>query len=300
MKQKSIVIAAIVLCVAAVVLGGIFWWGQRSLQKEREHFAQIEKEQMMDELYELSEQYNMQYNKLSGTNTEGQLKITNDSIMQQLISERAKVDRLTEELASVKNDNLKRIGQLQAEVKTLRTILRSYVVQIDSLHATNERLRVENKQVRADYQRVEAEAGRLKQEREVLTDKVTLAAKLNAVGISVNPLNKKGKTSKRIDKITDFAVSFTVAHNVTAEPGPKTIYLRLVMPTGQAMGEKGTFRLEGKDVGYTEKKDIEYTGEDMPITIYKQVTESLPAGQYRVYLFADGNQIGRTSFELKD
>ncbi|GAD05946.1 hypothetical protein HQ45_03145 [Porphyromonas crevioricanis] len=298
MKQKTIVVAAIALGLVAVVLGVLFWQGKRSLQKERESFAQIEKEQMLDELYELSAQYDMQYNKLSGTNTEGQLKIANDSILQQLISERAKVDRLTEELATVKSDNLKRISQLQSEVKTLRNILRSYVTQIDSLHATNERLRDENKQVKADYHRAEAEAGRLKQERAELSDKVTLAAKLNAVGISVSTLNKKGKSTKKISKITDFAVQFTLARNVTAEPGPKSIYMRIILPTGQAMGEVGTFSFEGKNIGYTAKKEIEYTGEDMSLTIYKSVTEALPPGQYRVYLFSDGNQIGRSFFDL--
>ncbi|MDO4672453.1 hypothetical protein [Falsiporphyromonas endometrii] len=297
-KNKIIIIISVAVAVIAVALGIIFWQKNKAINQERENYAKMEKEQMLDELYELNDEYNVQYNKLNGTMTEGQLKLSNDSIMQQLLSEKSKVEKLTQELNSVRSNDLKTISKLQAEVKTLRTILKSYVTQIDSLYATNQRLRTENDKVKADYRRVEAEAGRLKSETTQLTNKVSLAAKLNAVGISVSKLNKKGKATKKVSKITNLAVSFTIAKNVTASVGNKVIYIRIMLPTGEALGGGGMFDLEGSKVEASAQKAIEYTGEDMPITIYRSINEALPTGQYRVYIFADGNQIGQTTFSI--
>lgn len=297
-KNKIVIIVAAAVAVIAVVLGIVFWQKSKTISQERENFAKMEKQQMLDELYELNDEYNAQYNKLNGTMTEGQLKISNDSIMQQLLSEKAKVEKLTQELNSVRSNDLRTISKLQAEVKTLRSILKSYVTQIDSLYATNQRLRTENDKVKADYRRVEAEAGRLKTEKTRLNDQVTLAAKLNAVGISVQKLDKRGKNTKRVSKITNLAVNFTIAKNVTAAVGNKVIYIRIMLPTGDALGGGGRFALEGSQVEASAQKQIEYTGEDMPITIYRKVNEALPEGQYRVYIFADGNQIGQTTFSI--
>lgn len=297
-KNKIIIVISVAIAVIAIALGLFFWQKNKAINQERENYARMEKEQMLDELYELNDEYNVQYNKLNGTMTEGQLKLSNDSIMQQLLSEKSKVEKLTQELNSVRNNDLRTISKLQAEVKTLRTILKSYVTQIDSLYATNQRLRTENDKVKADYRRVEAEAGRLKNETNQLNNKVSLAAKLNAVGISVSKLNKKGKPTKKVSKITNLAVSFTIAKNVTAPVGNKAIYIRIMLPTGEALGGGGMFALEGSQVEASAKKSIEYTGEDMPITIYRSINEALPTGQYRVYIFADGNQIGQTTFAI--
>ena len=61
--------------------------------------------------------------------------------------------------------------------------MRHYVMQIDSLNVANKQLREENAKVTRRYREVAQTASQLKQEREELTEKVTLAAKLDAVGI---------------------------------------------------------------------------------------------------------------------
>ena len=44
---------------------------------------------------------------------------------------------------------------------------------------------------------------------------------------------------------------------------------------------------------------IEYTGEEQSVTVYWDVEEFMPAGTYKIYIFADGNMIGQGSFSLK-
>jgi hypothetical protein len=61
----------------------------------------------------------------------------------------------------------------------------------------------------------------------------------------------------------------------------------------------GVFPFENREIAYSMMKPIEYAGEETPITMYWLIEEYLSAGTYRVDIFADGNNIGRKSFELE-
>ena len=46
-------------------------------------------------------------------------------------------------------------------------------------------------------------------------------------------------------------------------------------------------------------KTIEYTGNETPVTMYWNVSETLNPGTYSVSVFADGNLIGQRNFTFK-
>ena len=191
-------------------------------------------------------------------------------------------------------------GQLSREVTTLRNVLRTYVVQIDSLQVANERLRAENTEVKANYERVTSQAQQLSSEKAHLTDRVKLAAKLDATAISITPVDKRGKPTKNLSKITNLQIRFTVAKNVTAEVGEKTFYCRIMQPNDELLTKAGggTFAFEGKQIPYSTRRMIEYNGEETQLTMYWPVEESLQHGTYNLRIFADGNLIGSASFSL--
>jgi hypothetical protein len=86
---------------------------------------------------------------------------------------------------------------------------------------------------------------------------------------------------------------------VTAQNGQRTLYARILKPDNSVMGKKGTFPYENTTLEYTEKKYIEYTGEEEKVTMYSDVTEFLEAGTYKLFLFCDKQMIGQTTFTLK-
>ena len=47
------------------------------------------------------------------------------------------------------------------------------------------------------------------------------------------------------------------------------------------------------------KKTIEYTGEEVTVNLFWNVTQMLEVGQYRVSIFADGNMIGSKTFSYE-
>lgn len=301
MKIKQVI--ALLIAVVAV-LGLAFYFtlkGERTkLEEEKAAFTAAQAEAMKEELAMLAEEYQNQYQKITVKGLEGDFVVGTDSLIQQLLQERAKVDKLQKELSDTKKTSADRIAALTREVGTLRKVLKSYVVQIDSLHATNERLRAENQEVRESYERSQTTVAQLSNEKTELTSRVNLAAKLDATAISVRPLDKRNKTAKKIEKVEMIEISFRVAKNVTAAVGMKTFYIRLMRPDDEVMlkAGAGNFGFEGKQIPYSIRREIEYNGEETPITMYWQVDESLMSGRYRVQIFADGNLIGSSYFSL--
>lgn len=255
---------------------------------------------MEEELTKLAAEYDIQYKKLSAGQGEQKFSLATDSLISQILAERAKVEQLQKELKASKATSAKRIDQLSREVTTLRNVLRTYVVQIDSLQATNERLRAENTEVKENYNRLTSQAQQLSNEKAHLTDRVKLAAKLDATAISVTPIDKRGKHTKTLSKVVNLQIRFTISKNVTAEVGEKTFYCRITQPNDELLVKAGagTFAFEGKQIPYSIRREIEYNGEETPLVMYWPVEESLQSGTYQLRIFADGNLIGSASFSL--
>ena len=288
-KIKGLIATIVVLLLLAVGAGLFIWKQQQQITVMAEQFS-LEKESLFDEYNELSLQY------------EGyKFSVGNDSLVELLQNEQVKVQRLLEELRTVKSTNAKRIGELKKELELLRTIMRGYVRQIDSLSIANQQLKEENVKVNRRYEQEKANVSRLSKEKDQLTERVTMAAKLETSGIRVAALNSKGKETNKISRAEQLAVSFNIVRNITAPVGEKTIYLRIMKPDNDVLmkSRDHLFSYEGKSINYSSRRVIEYEGEEVPVTIYWDIEEYLSPGEYRVYIFADSHIIGQRAFTLE-
>ncbi|MCD7848610.1 MAG: hypothetical protein LUH63_02025 [Parabacteroides sp.] len=289
-NKLSLLIMAVVVLLLIIAGAGYYIFHQKQQMQDLEQAYVLDKESLEDEFNELSLQY------------EGyKFTIGNDSLLNLLSTEQAKVQRLQEELRTVKATNTKEIARLKKELQTLRKIMRNYVVQIDSLNRANEQLKVEKNEAVKKYQQASSTVTTLKKEKEKLTERVTLASRLDATGITVTPVNGRGKKAKEIKKMEQFVVDFRLAKNITAPVGEKTVYVRIMKPDDDILlkSRADVFTFEGKEINYSMKKLVEYDGEELPVTMYWNIEEFLSPGTYRVDIFADGNLIGRKSFTLE-
>ena len=76
-------------------------------------------------------------------------------------------------------------------------------------------------------------------------------------------------------------------------------YVRIATPTGQVLTQGGTFHFENRQLEFSIRKDIEYTGEEQKVQVWWDVAETLSAGTYRVDIFADGHNIGGTTLAFE-
>jgi chromosome segregation ATPase len=283
-----IAVAIVLTLIVAVAVYYIFYQNKR--MEEYQLQSELVKEELSDEYNDLSNQY------------EGfKMTISNDSLVAKLESEQMKLQRLQEELRTVKATNAKRINELMKELKTLRTIMQGYIQQIDSLNRLNQQLTAENKTVTAKFNQVTQTVSQLSQEKAKLVETVQMASQLDASNISVTGLNKKNKSTNKIDKMDQIEVRFLINKNITAVSGEKTIYIRIQRPDDDVLvkNRSNVFVYENKEINYSAKRDIEYAGEEYPMTIYWKIEEYLTPGTYRVDIFADGSRIGQKTFRLE-
>jgi len=292
MKAKHI-LWIIILFLALVGAAGYYIYLQREQMTQQmnqlEQQFELAKEDLEDEYNQLAQQY------------EGyKFETSNDSLIAKLEREQAKVQRLMEELRTVKATNATRVSELKKELATLRTIMRGYVLEIDSLNRVNQQLAEENQKVSQQYRQATQTITQITQENTALSERVSLASKLDASNINVTGITDKNKATDKIKNMEQLAVSFTINKNITASTGIKTIYIRIQKPDGDVLvkSQSNTFIYENKAIHYSSKRAIEYTGEEAYVLIYWKIEEFLSSGNYRVDIFADGSLIGSKDFSL--
>ena len=289
MKKSWIVATA---AIVAVLLSVVAWLfvnlnQQKKVNQEMQELAALDKQEMENEY----ERFTLQYSEMM-------TQINNDSLVAQLTQEQLRTQQLLEELKQTKANDAREIARLKKELSTVREVLRSYIRQVDSLNQVNETLRSENLEIRDKLAATNREVAGLVSEKASLSEKVAIAAQLDATGISMTPLNKRNKFAKKMKDCKQIQVNFTVAKNVTASNGIRTFLVRIQTPNGSVLNG-GTFDYEGKQLVYSMRKSVEYDGEETNVVTYWNVNEFLDAGEYRVSIFSDGNMIGSKTFGFK-
>ena len=288
--KKSTIVLSLIIALLIAGLGFIAYqlMEQRQANEELQELAELDKQEMADQYRE----FDMQYGEL-------QKQLRNDSLIAQIEEERQHTQQLLEELERTKATDAAEITRLKREIASLRQVLKSYIMQVDSLNRLNETLVAENTEMKNQVDEANTQITNLSTANTQLKDKVNIAAQLDATAFWVTPRNKKGKEAKKVKDVKKLAFGFTIVKNVTAQGGERVIYARILKPDNSVMGTKGTFPYENTSLEYTEKKYIEYNGEEQTVTMYSDVEEFLEAGTYKLFVFCDKQMIGQTTFSLK-
>ena len=293
MEKKKLITGIVTGIVGLALVGTVAYLyvnldSQKKENKAMQELAELDKKEMENEYQQFATQY-----------SEMKTQISNDSIIAQLTAEQEKTERLLKELKDTKLNDAREIARLKRELATVRAVLRSYVIEIDSLNRLNQNLTAENSRIKGQYNEATRQIEGLNSERASLSEKVAIAAQLDATGISMQLKNKKGKKTDKTSKCKTVQVNFTIAKNVTASNGTKTFYVRITSPSGTTLGGGGTFNYQNRSLEATMRKAVEYDGRETTISTFWNVSQSLMAGTYQVSVFADGNMIGSRSFSFK-
>lgn len=282
MKTKCIVLTGL---ICLLFCSCQFKSSNSEENEEMLKLIEMNKREMENEYQEFAQQY-----------SELKLQINNDSLLSQLDNEQRRTQDLLEELKKVKANDAAEIMRLKKELATVRAIMRGYILEIDSLNRLNQALANENQRIKEQYSTAQSHISTLTSEKNSLSEKVAIASQLDATSITINGLNKRGRSSKKIKDVKKLVISFIINKNITAETGMRSIYVRITKPNNEVLTTGGTFPFEDRQLAYSIKQDIEYTGEEQSVTVYWDVNEFLSTGAYRVDIFAGGYTIGSTTF----
>lgn len=288
-KNKSSLIFILFLVIALLAVVTVLYINQRQTTDEIKTALTAEKDSLQTHLIQLRDEYDS-------------LMTDNDSLNAHLNHEKEKIDDLLAEIKTVKATNYAKIKQLQNELGTLRAVAKSYVRQIDSLNTMNQALVAENIKVKNEIEQVTKTKTELEEQNKDLSGKVELASTLRTENLKATPINKRGRANNKINKIDKIKITFRIKENVLAKQGERDVYVRIAGPDDYilAKSEDDLFEYKGQEIVYSAKRPIDYMGKNLDVTIYWDNNGALIPGTYEVYVFADGNQIGDSEFQIEE
>lgn len=233
---------------------------------------------------------------------------TNDKAMQlELDTKRVQIDSLLELAEEHQNDKAM-ISRLRREARSLRKIMKHYIVEIDSLNTLNKTIVAERDKMFAALSSEKSRSTQLDKDKNELLSTVAKAGSLQATSPKATGVkfksggNKESATSKaaRVERIK---VSFVLAENHIAKKGERAIYIRIVSPDGKEItkspDEANMFEY-GKSKGYfAKRKFVKYKNKSMAVDIYCGSPTGFIPGKYMIDIASEGMIIGQAKITLK-
>ncbi|TFH49764.1 MAG: hypothetical protein E4G92_01340 [Bacteroidia bacterium] len=277
------IVSTIVLTLGLIALI-VLYYNQKNKMVEMEQVLTEEKDSLANELRLIMYGYDT-------------LKTSSDSLKADLLKERTKIQKLLEVSAS----NAQLIRKYKAEISTMRDIMKSYIVQIDSLNSRNQVLVAENTVIKQQITEVQQTNVELEKVKEDLTTKVTKASVIQAKDVTAVALNKKRKETDQLNRLDKARVCFTLRENPIASAGNKIVYLRIVRPDQLVIttSPDNLFAVKGEQLIYSASRAVDYSNQDVEMCIFIDNTGDFIAGTYSVELYLDGEMIGSGSFMLE-
>lgn len=224
-----------------------------------------------------------------------------DAINLQLDSSREEVAQLIDRIKNTEATNRVKMRQYEKELGTLRSIMRGYIVQIDSLNQLNHKLTVDAANARREAAEHRRRSEQLTAQVETLTDKVVTGSQLKARGIRLEAYNNAGKVVDRSKNVTRLLVTLSLVENALAEAGPVRIYVRVKDPAGNLLDDgRGTsFNLGGETLAATASREVDYEGQEVELSIYVNNIPAFDKGIYTVEAFTSQSRLGSAELMLR-
>lgn len=283
-KLKRTMWILVVVAVALVAVLGYVWSQKSSLISELE-----------DEKRDLTEQME------SLQNDYATLSSDYDSINSQLDTSRAEVADLLERIKKTNATNRAKMRQYEKELGTLRSIMRNYIVQIDSLNTLNHKLTAEAAAARREAAASKAESVQLSQQVENLTGQVAAGSVIKARGLHIAAYNSSDKVTDRSSRTVRLLTSLSLVENDLAPKGSVRVFIRVKDPDGIILtnSNRSSFTFNGETMVASASRRVDYEGSEVDLSIYLNDIPEYRKGVYTVEAYTEQSFLGKSELMLR-
>ena len=281
--KKTMYILAAVAAVLFVALA-VVWIERSSLVKE----LQIEKEDLTAEMIALQNDY-------------ASLSSDYESINMQLDSSREEVSQLIERIKKTEATNRSKIRQYEKELGTLRSIMRNYIVQIDSLNTLNQKLTADAAAARREAAESRRQNEELNKAVESLSGQVAAGSVLKGRGIRLDAYNASNRITDRSSRVVRLMATLSLVEDELADKGPVRVYIQVKDPDGALLTNASSkeFMMEGQPLMASASREVDYQGSEVELSIYLNDIEDYVKGIYTVEAFTEKGSLGTAGLMLR-
>ncbi len=275
------------LAVVAVVLAGALayiWYQKSSLVRD----LTMEKDELTAQMIELQNDY-------------ASLSSDYDLINSQLDSSREEVSQLIERIKRTEATNRTKIRQYERELGTLRSIMRSYITQIDSLNTLNKKLTADAAEARREAAESKRRQAELSKAVEDLTGQVAAGSVIKARGLRMEAYNASDKVTDRSSRVVRLMTTLSLVENDLAPKGPVRVYIRVKGPDGILLtnSTQRTFEVNGEPMICSASREVDYQGKEVELSIYLNDISEYVKGIYTVEAYTEQTLLGSAELMLR-
>ena len=255
-------------------------------------------------------QKDLQEQKMAIAQELGDLKGTYDALLQdyqlqdqELIEARARIAQLLDSVESAKPSMaiIKRYRIEIARLKEERTML---FARADSLIQVTQSLSfmVDSTRVVLNQRRLESDD--LRQKNKDLERILEKGAQLQIIDFSSSAVivRRSGKIvdTKRASRADKIRACFTITPNAVAAPGERNLYLQVINPKNNLIGNRVTSEQGEERLYYSATTQVDFQQEEIDVCIMVGAQEDdLIAGRYVLNLYQDSTRLATTTMLLK-
>ena len=272
-----------IAAVLAIVLAYVWFTNYKLVGQLNE-----EKEELTQQMISLREDYDT-------------LSSDYDEINAQLDSSREQVNQLIERLKETEARDRAKIRKYEKELGTLRSIMRNYIVQIDSLNTLNKKLTADAAAARREAEVSKARSEELSQKVEHLSGQVAAGSVIKARGLVIEPYDGSGKVNERSSRVVKMLTSLTLIENELAPKGPVRVYIRVKDPSGVLLTNASSrnFTCGGEPMMASASREVDYQGSEVDLSIYLNDISSYQKGIYTVEAYTSQTKLGSAEVLLR-
>ena len=278
-----LIVLGAIAAVLAIVLAYVWFTNYKLVGQLNE-----EKEELTQQMISLREDYDT-------------LSSDYDEINAQLDSSREQVNQLIERLKETEARDRAKIRKYEKELGTLRSIMRNYIVQIDSLNTLNKKLTADAAAARREAEVSKARSEELSQKVEHLSGQVAAGSVIKARGLVIEPYDGSGKVNERSSRVVKMLTSLTLIENDLAPKGPVRVYIRVKDPSGVLLtnASSRTFTCGGEPMMASASREVDYQGSEVDLSIYLNDISSYQKGIYTVEAYTSQTKLGSAEVLLR-
>lgn len=284
-KNFKVLIGALAGVIVVLVGVLIYVWVDRNSMIND---LTVDKETLTAEMVQLQEDYS-------------NLSSTNDTLNNELMLEREKVAQLLEKVKQTEANNRARLRKYEKELGTLRSIMRGYIKQIDSLNTLNTTLRKEAAVAKKEARESRNKYENLKSTTEDLGKQVELGSIVKGRGVNMVAVTETGKETERSSRTAKLKACLNLVENALAKKGPRTVYIRVKGPDGILMpsGQQQLFTSAGEQMIYSASRQVDYQGAEVEVCVFFDSGSGYTKGVYTVDAYTTEGKLGSADLLLK-
>ena len=206
-----------------------------------------------------------------------------------------------ERIKKTEATNRAQIRKYEKELGTLRSIMRNYITQIDSLNTLNHKLTADAAAARKEAAESRKVNKELTQQVENLSGQVAAGSVLKARGIRLEAYNSTDKVTDRSSRVVRMMTTLSLVENDLAPKGPVRVYIRVKDPGGILLtnGNQVSFAYQGSTMMASASREVDYEGKEVEMSIYLNDIPTYDKGIYTVEAYTTQSFLGSAEVLLR-